>query len=289
MKIHLPPKQKPLIGAHMSIAKGVHLALLRGAEIHATVIQIFTANQRKWDTSLIPEQEIDLWQKALEETEITKIMSHASYLINLGAHSEENEKKSIQAFKKEIQRCHQLHIDYLNFHPGSSTAWDSQEKCLDKIIKNLLQFEELCAHGNTRLILETTAGQGNYIGKNFLEMNYIISQVKQKIPIGVCIDTCHVFAAGMDIRTSEGIEQMIEDFDSIIGIEHLHAFHLSDSQEPLGSNKDRHASLGEGNIGIDAFRSLMKHPKLKSLPKYLETPEPEIWAQEIELLKGFAS
>ncbi len=288
MKIHLPPKQKTLVGAHMSIAQGVHFALLRGADIHATVIQIFTANQRKWSTDLIPEQEVELWEKSLETTEIQNIMSHASYLINLGAHSEETERNSIRAFQQEITRCHQLHIDYLNFHPGSSTGWDSREECLDRIIKNLLLFEKQCARGNTRLILETTAGQGNYLGKNFAELNYIISQVKQKVPIGVCIDTCHVFASGMDIRTSEGFDEMLEKFDTTIGLEHLHAFHVSDSQEALGSNKDRHASLGEGEIGLDAFRCLMKHPKLKSLPKYLETPKPELWSQEIDLLKGFA-
>lgn len=280
--------QKIWIGAHTSAAGGVHNALYEGREIGATSIQLFTRNQRQWNTKPIQSEEIVLWQKALDETGIEKVMSHDSYLINLGSPNREVLEKSRIAFRNELERCHALKISYLNFHPGAATD-SSEEACLDKIVESLRDMEPLVQKGTTSLLLETTAGQGSSVGHRFEHLAYIIERVTAKIPLGVCIDTCHIFAAGYDIRTEEGWKKVLEEFDRTVGLDRLFAFHVNDSLKPLGSRVDRHAPLGKGQIGIEAFRILMTHPTTRSLPKYLETPDgPPLWKQEIALLKEFA-
>ena len=281
------PKEKLLVGAHTSAAGGVHKALLRGEEIGANTVQIFTSNQRQWKSKPIPDEEVRRWEEALEKTHLKKIMSHDSYLINLGAVDSEILKKSRNAFAEELERCHQLNIDYLNFHPGAATT-ASIEQCLERIVESLNHMENFAARGPTRLLLETTAGQGSNVGNDFAHLAYIIERVHKKVPIGVCIDTCHIFAAGYDIRTQKGWEETLEKFDTIIGLKHLYAFHMNDSLKPFASRKDRHAHLGEGEIGIDCFKVLMAHPKTRELPKYLETPQPEKWPEEIAMLREFA-
>jgi len=280
--------KKIWIGAHTSAAGGAPNALYEGQKIGATTIQLFTSNQKQWNGRHIEPEEIKLWEQALEETGISEIMSHDSYLINLGSPDSLILIKSLNSFKKEIQRCHLLKIPYLNFHPGAATK-GTQEECIETIIKSLLEFEEILAEGKTRLLLETTAGQGTSVGHRFEHIATIIKEVHRKIPIGVCIDTCHIFAAGYDIRTKEDCEKTLQEFDEIIGLKHLYAFHLNDSQKELGSRVDRHASLGEGHIGLECFRYLMQSPKTAHLPKYLETPEgPECWKKEITLLRKYA-
>lgn len=282
------PPEKLLIGAHTSALGGVHNALYEGAEIGATTIQLFTSNQKQWKGRVLTKEVIDLWNVARKETGIHKVMSHDSYLINLGSPSPELLKKSLEAFQEEIERCHNLEIDFLNFHPGIATT-STEEQCLDTIIQSLLSKESLCAKGATRLLLETTAGQGTSVGHDFTHISYIIGQVKGKIPIGVCIDTCHIFAAGYDIRTKKAWDATLETFEKEVGLNHLYAFHTNDSQKPLASRVDRHAPLGEGEIGIDAFRYMMEHPILREIPKYLETPGgPPRWTTEIALLRKFA-
>lgn len=276
-----------LIGAHMSITGGVHLALLRAKEIGATVMQIFTANQRSWRTKKITPQEIELWKKTKKETGISHIMSHDSYLINLGSYKKPNLEKSRKAFLQEIERCNLLDIDYLNFHPGSALE-KSEQFCLDTISQSILGFEKVLKKGKTKLVLEMTAGQGTNVGYKFEHMAYIINKVKKKIPIGVCIDTCHIFAAGYDIRDKKGWLNTLKEFDKIIGIKYLLAFHVNDSVHVLGSRKDRHASIGKGKIGIKSFQFLMSYNKTKNIPKYLETPIGDKWVDEIKLLKKFA-
>ncbi|GAB4193738.1 MAG: deoxyribonuclease IV [Simkaniaceae bacterium] len=276
-----------LIGAHTSIAGGVHNALTRGEKIGATTIQIFTANQRQWASKTISAEHVALWQENLAHSGIKKIMSHDSYLINLGSPDAGNLNKSLDAFHQEILRCRQLDIAFLNFHPGAAKE-DAPEACIARIINSLLSFEKLLQQGSTRLLLETTAGQGTAIGAKFEEIAEIVQGVENKIPIGVCIDTCHIFAAGYDIRDKKAWEDTLLKFDQIIGIEHLHAMHVNDSVHDLGSRRDRHAHLGEGKIGIEGFKAMMQHPKLRSLPKYLETPNEERWAEEIALLRKFA-
>lgn len=277
-----------LIGAHCSAAGGVHKALLHGEAIGATTIQLFTSNQRQWAGKPISDNELALWQEALEGTGMQKVMSHASYLLNLGSPKEENMTKSLRAFEQEIKRCHQLDIAYLNFHPGAAVG-DPEEECLERIVESLLHFEKLTDKGTTRLLLETTAGQGTTVGHTFEHLAYIIKGVEKKVPIGVCIDTCHIFAAGYDIRDKKSWDETLEEFDAIVGLKHLYGLHINDSLHELGSRKDRHANLGKGKIGIEGFRAMMEDKRLRELPKYLETPHgDEYWENEIQMLRDFA-
>jgi deoxyribonuclease IV len=280
-------EKKILVGAHMSIAGGVHNAVYEGHAIGATTIQIFTSNQRQWQGSKISDEEAELFKKGLQKTGISHVMSHSSYLINLGSPKKDVYQKSIQTFEKELERCHILDLSYLTFHPGSSITGD-EEKCLDTIALGLLSLEKVIHEGSTKIALETTAGQGTNVGYRFEHLDYIIQKVGKKIPIGVCFDTCHVFAAGYDIRTFESFEKVLKEFDKKVGLKYLLAFHMNDSLHELGSRKDRHASLGQGKIGLECFRFLMTHPNTCYLPKYLETPMVEKWIEEIHLLFTFA-
>jgi deoxyribonuclease IV len=277
--------KKILIGAHTSAAGGAHNALYEGQEIGATTIQLFTSNQKQWSGKKITAEEIALWEKALDETGISDVMSHDSYLINLGSPNLELLMKSRMAFRAEIERCHLLQIQYLNFHPGSATT-GTVEECIEAIVQSLLEMEELIGQGKTKILLETTAGQGTSVGHRFEHVGEIISEVHHKIPIGVCVDTCHIFAAGYDIRTEAGWIKTLEEFDEKIGLKYLSAFHLNDSMKELGSRVDRHAGIGQGKIGYESFRFLMQN---MDMPKYLETPNgPLSWKNEIATLRKYA-
>lgn len=277
--------KKILIGAHTSAAGGAHNALYEGREIGATTIQLFTSNQKQWTGRKISAEDVALWEKALEETGITDVMSHDSYLINLGSPNLELLVKSRNAFREEIARCHLLKIPYLNFHPGSATT-GTVEECIETIVQSLLEMEELINQGKTKILLETTAGQGTSVGHRFEHVGAITSQVHHKIPIGVCIDTCHIFAAGYDIRTEAGWIETLKEFDEKIGLKYLSAFHVNDSAKDLGSRVDRHADIGQGRIGYESFRFLMQNT---DMPKYLETPNgPPSWKNEIATLRKYA-
>jgi len=284
-----PRPEELLIGAHTSAAGGVHKALLEGASIGATTVQLFTSNQRTWLSKPIPEAEVERWNRSVEETGLKTTMSHSSYLINLGSPDPDLLAKSQDAFQEEIQRCHQLNISYLNFHPGAAT-FGTEDQCLSQIVKSLEAMADLINQGKTRLLLEATAGQGTCVGNRFEHLGLLVEKLKKKIPIGVCIDTCHIFAAGYDIRTAKGWETTLEAFEKEVGLEHLYALHVNDSLKLLGSRADRHADLGKGEIGIESFKAMMQHPMLRAIPKYLETPSgPAVWKQEIQLLRNFAS
>lgn len=275
------------IGAHTSTAGGIHHALLEGQDIGATTIQLFTSNQKQWQGRLLTSEIIENWRRTLQETGLRHVMSHDSYLINLGGPRLEMLEKSRKAFSEEVERCLKLEIPYLNFHPGAALDGDVQE-CLDRIVESLLIVGPLLEQGKTRLLLETTAGQGTTVGNCFEHLAYIIERVKRSIPIGVCIDTCHIFVAGYDIRTAEAWEKTLSEFDKIVGLSFLYAFHLNDSLRDLGSRVDRHQPLGEGKIGWECFRFLMTDPRTRRLPKYLETPGgAERWKTEIQQLKEF--
>jgi deoxyribonuclease-4 len=279
--------QKLLVGAHTSAAGGVQNALYEGREIGATTIQLFTSSQRQWKAKPLSMEIIEAWNKALAETGIKEVMSHDSYLINLGSPDAENLVKSREAFKLEIERCLALGINYLNFHPGAAKDKDPQQ-CLDLIAESLLSYESLLDKGPTRLLLENTAGQGSAVGWRFEHLAYIISRVKDRLPIGVCLDTCHLFAAGYDLRTQEACEATFSEFERVVGLEHLYAFHINDSLKGLASRVDRHALLGKGLIGLECFKFLMNNPRTKYLPKYLETPDgPAVWKVEIQMLRDF--
>jgi len=277
----------PLIGAHTSTAGGVWNALYEGKQIGASTIQFFTSNQKQWVGRVITPEIIEGWNKAKDESGIRFTMSHDSYLINLGCPEAENLQKSRTAFRNELERCHALDVDFLNFHPGAALK-ESREKCLDTIVESLLGFKDLADKGKTVLLLETTAGQGSSVGNRFEEIGYIVDRVKGKVPIGVCIDTCHIFAAGYDIRTLQGWEITLEQFDKLIGLHFLRALHVNDSKKGLGTCVDRHDFLGKGEIGLPCFEAIMRHPALRNLPKFLETPGsvPE-WTEEIKLLKSY--
>lgn len=280
---------RPLIGAHTSTQGGLYKALEHGQSIGATTIQLFTSNQRQWQGRKLNKAELHQWYHTLEATSISQIMSHDSYLINLGSNQPILLAKSRQAFIEEIERCLALKVSYLNFHPGAATG-DSALNCLDRIVQSLWAMEPFFQQKAAclRLLIESTAGQGSTVGHSFEQLAYIIERVKQIIPIGVCIDTCHIFAAGYDIRTLAGWEETLAQFEAIVGLEHLYALHVNDSMCPLGSKKDRHANLGNGAIGTACFKIMMQHPKLRTIPKYLETPNgATMWEKEIKLLQNF--
>ena len=280
--------QKLLIGAHTSTAGGLHNALLEGQSIGATTVQLFTSNQRQWKGRQIDEESLQLWQKTLAESGISDVMSHDSYLINLGSPDPEGLHKSREAFAEEVQRCLLLGLTYLNFHPGASLKGDPQQ-CLDTISKSILGVSHLLADSQLTLLLETTAGQGSTVGYAFEQLAYIIGQVGGRVPLGVCVDTCHIFAAGYDLTTKEACGKVLEEFDAVIGLKYLRAFHLNDSLKGLGSKVDRHQPLGKGMIGIDCFNFLMSDPRTRHLPKYLETPDgPPLWKEEIKMLREMA-
>jgi deoxyribonuclease-4 len=274
-----------LLGAHTSTVGGIHRALLEGKEIGATTIQLFTSNQKQWQGRCLTSEVLDHWQRALQETGLCHIMSHDSYLINLGGPRLDVLEKSRKAFYEEVERCVQLEIPYLNFHPGAALQGDVQE-CLDRIIESLRLVCPLLEKGSTRLLLETTAGQGSTVGHRFEHLAYIIRQVKEYVPIGVCMDTCHLFVSGYDVRTPEAWEKTLAEFDQIVGLNFLYAFHLNDSLKEFGSRIDRHQPLGEGQIGWECFRFLMTDKRTRHLPKYLETPgRTELWKKEIQQLR----
>ncbi len=279
---------KNLIGAHTSTAGGIHRALLEGKEIGATTIQLFTTNQKQWQGRPLTSEMLENWQRTLQETNLSQIMSHDSYLINLGGPRLDILEKSRKAFYEEVERCTQLGITYLNFHPGAALDGDVQE-CLDRIIESLLLVQPLLQQGSTRLLLETTAGQGSTVGYCFEHLGYLIDNLKEQIPIGICMDTCHLFVAGYDVRTPQAWEKTLSDFDRLVGLPFLYAFHLNDSLKEMGSRVDRHQPLGEGQIGWECFRFLMTDSRTCHLPKYLETPgRTELWKKEIQQLKEMA-
>lgn len=286
-------KKKPardlLIGAHTSAQGGAHHALLAGQDIGATTVQLFTSNQKQWTGKSISDADAELFKKTRRETHLDKIMSHDSYLINLGSSNKEVLHKSRKAFREELERCHLLGIDFLNFHPGAAVD-GTEEECLDLIVESLSACETLAGQGKTRLLMETTAGQGTCVGHRFEHLAYLIKHLKNRVPLGVCIDTCHIFAAGYDIRTPQGWQETLDAFDDLVGLNYLYAFHVNDSLKPLGSRRDRHAPLGKGEIGIKCFEVMMTHPSMREVPKYLETPDgPSLWKKEIALLREFAS
>ncbi|WP_194843935.1 deoxyribonuclease IV [Candidatus Clavichlamydia salmonicola] len=278
--------QELLIGAHTSTAGGLVNALWEGACIGATTVQIFTSNQRRWQRKLLSPEMMADFKAVLQETGLRDIMSHASYLINMASPNEETTIKSRQAFYEEVIASRDLGLKYVNFHPGAALN-DSREAGLKRIIQGILLTAPLLENADCYLLLETTAGQGSLLGKTFEELAVILEGTKNYLPMGVCIDTCHIFAAGYDIRTKEGWDQVLQDFDRIIGLKYLKAFHLNDSIYDIGSAKDRHAALGNGKIGWNCFRFLMTDPRTESIPKYLETPDGcPLWQKEIALLRG---
>jgi deoxyribonuclease-4 len=275
------------IGAHVSAAGGVENAPKNAAEIGATAFALFTKNQRQWVAKPLTDKSIHKFKEACEQYGFGpgQILPHDSYLINLGHPEYESLEKSRNAFLDEMQRCELLGIDRLNFHPGSHLGKIEESASL-KIIAESINLA-LNRTKNVIAVIENTAGQGTNLGFLFEHIAEIINQVEDKNRVGVCIDTCHGFAAGYDFSTQEGYNNLWYEFDRIVGFKYLKGMHLNDAKKELGSKVDRHAPLGKGFIGMDAFQRLMQDERLEEIPFILETPESENWDKEIQMLKNF--
>jgi deoxyribonuclease-4 len=275
------------VGAHTSASGGVFNAVKNAQEIGAKAFALFTKNQKRWEAKPLDTKTIDKFKTALQESKILPkhILPHDSYLINLGHPEDEKLIKSRNAFIDELQRCDLLGLDRLNFHPGSHLRLISEDECLTKISESI--NIALDKTQNVKAVIENTAGQGSNLGYTFEQLAQIIDKVEDKSRVGICIDTCHMFVSGYDIRTRESYEKTWNEFESIVGFNYLMGMHINDSKPPLGSKKDRHHSLGEGEIGLDAFRFIMNDKRMDDIPLILETIDDSIWKQEIELLYSF--
>jgi len=276
------------VGAHVSIAGGVSNAPINAQKIGAKAFALFTKNQRQWKAKPLSGEEVRRFKENLKKVSILPkhVLPHDSYLINLGHPEEEKRRRSIEAFIDEVERCYQLGLKYLNFHPGSHLRKVSEKECL-RIIADSMN-EIIARTKEVILVLENTAGQGSNVGYRFEHLAEIIEMVEDKKRVGVCLDTCHMFAAGYDIRTESAYLKTMEEFDSVIGFKYLKGMHLNDAKSTLGSRVDRHESIGKGNIGLEAFRLIMNDPRFDDIPLILETPDPSIWADEIKLLYSLA-
>ena len=272
------------VGAHVSASGGVYNAPINATLIGAKAFALFTKNQRQWAAKPLETKDIDKWFKELEKSGIqTKhILPHDSYLINLGHPEADARAKSFDGFVHEIQRCEILKLDRLNFHPGSHLRKISEEECLNNIADSMNRAIEITK--DVKLVIENTAGQGSNLGYKFEHLAYIIDKIEDKNRVGVCIDTCHMFTAGYDIRTREAYDKTWKEFDAIVGRKYLMGMHINDSKPDLGSKVDRHDSLGVGKIGWDAFKFIMNDDRMDDIPLVLETINEEIWAQEIQSL-----
>ena len=274
-------------GAHVSAAGGVAKAPQNAVGIGANAFALFTKNQRQWNAPPLTQEEIDDFRSHCAAANFSngQILPHNSYLTNLGNPETEKRLQSQNAFIDEMERCHLLGIDRLNFHPGSHLKLITVDQCLAYIAEGINRaldaVPDVCA------VLENTAGQGTNLGYCFEQLAAIIEQVEDKSRVGVCIDTCHAHVAGYDLSTTEGYEAMMSAFESVIGLHYLKGMHLNDAMHGAGSKKDRHAPLGRGTIGLDAFRAIAQDPRTDDIPLILETPEPERWSEEITLLKSF--
>ena len=276
-------------GAHVSASGGVENAVKNAKDIGATAFALFTKNQRQWIAPALSPEQIATFKAAMAEARFSaaQILPHDSYLINLGHPDEDGLQKSRESFFEEMQRCELLGLDRLNFHPGSHLKRISEEGSLDRIAESINMALERTK--GVTAVLENTAGQGSNLGYKFEHLAYIIDRVEDKSRVGVCLDTCHSFAAGYDLRTKEACDATFAEFDRIIGFKYLRGMHLNDAMRPLGSRIDRHSPMGEGEIGIECFKYIASDPRFDNIPLILETPDEERWAQEIAQLRAFAN
>ncbi|MEA2107692.1 MAG: deoxyribonuclease IV [Bacteroidota bacterium] len=272
------------IGAHVSAAGGVENAPANAHEIGAKGFALFTKNQRQWNAKPLTDENIQKFKENCEKYGYKKgtILPHNSYLINLGHPVKANLEKSRNAFLDEMQRCEQLGIDRLNFHPGSHLNKISEEACLETIAESV--NVALDKTKGVIAVIENTAGQGTNLGHTFEQIKYIIDRVEDKKRVGVCIDTAHAMAAGYDFLTDDSYKKFWDEFDKIIGFKYLKGMHLNDSKKEVGTRVDRHASIGEGFLGKNVFKNLMLDQRIDEIPLILETPNTNLWEKEIKLL-----
>ncbi len=272
------------IGAHVSISGGVENAPLNAKAIGAKAFAMFTKNQRQWKSAPLSAESIAAFKKNCADCGFLPehILPHDGYLINMGNPEADKRKQSLEAFIDEMTRCMQLGLDRLNFHPGSSLKQITDEECLSLIagcVNTALDETE-----GVTAVIENTAGQGSNLGWKFEHLAYIIERIKDRSRIGVCIDTCHSFAAGYDLKTPEGYEKTMAEFDRIIGFQYLRGVHLNDSKSKLAGHLDRHNSIGAGELGTETFKMLMNDPRFDNIPMVLETIDETLWPQEIREL-----
>jgi deoxyribonuclease-4 len=287
------------VGAHVSASGGVENAPLNAQQIGAKAFALFTKNQRQWVAKPLTDASIDAFKENLAQSGIDPkhVLPHDSYLINLGHPEAEKLEKSREAFIDELKRCEQLGLDKLNFHPGSHLVkipkkdpmyeeklMEAELQCLDVIAESMNIAIEATKDSHVKLVIENTAGQGSNLGYRFEHLAHLIDKVEDKSRVGVCLDTCHTFTAGYDLRTREAYEETMDAFGRIVGFEYLMGMHINDSKPKLGSRVDRHHSLGQGEIGWDAFRYIMNDPRMEDIPLILETIDESIWDQEIKAL-----
>ncbi len=271
----------PKFGAHMSIAGGCFRCMEIGQQAGCEVVQLFSKNERQWLGKPLTEEDIAKFAEARTRTNVTPVMIHDSYLINLSSPNDELWEKSIAAFRDELQRARMLGVPYVNTHPGSHVGSGEQEG-LERMIVALNRLGAEGAYEGVTVLLETTAGQGTNLGAKFEHLAHLIEHVSAPDAFGVCVDTCHIFAAGYDIRTPETYAATMADFDRLVGYARIKAFHLNDALQPLGDHKDRHAAIGEGHIGLEGFRSVVNDPRLADLPMVLETPKSADCHEDVE-------
>lgn len=276
------------VGAHVSTTGGVENAPINEQEIGGRALALFTRNQRQWNSKPFTDDNIRQFKENLAKSGIEPrhVLPHDSYLINIGSPEPDKRRKSLDALLDEATRCDQLGIPFLNFHPGSHMNMISEEDCLKVIAEGIDQVLEKTKQ--VSLLIEATAGQGTNVGYKFEHLAAIIKQVKTRKRVGVCVDTCHVFAAGYDLRTPAAYKETLSRFEGIVGMKYLKGMHLNDSKYDFQSKKDRHERIGKGFLGIEAFRNVMTDPRLDDIPLILETPEPELWAEEITTLYSLA-
>lgn len=272
------------VGAHVSTAGGVENAPLNARKIGARAFALFTKNQRQWHGKPLTDLAVGHFRERLAAAGIEpdQVLPHDSYLINLGHPDDAGLEQSRLAFLDEMRRCERLGLPLLNFHPGSHLRAMPESECLARIADSI-NFA-LSESDSVTAVIENTAGQGSNLGYRFEHLAEIIDRVEDKSRIGVCLDTCHTFTAGYDLRSAAGCDTVFGEFDRVVGFAYLRGMHLNDSKADLGSRVDRHANLGEGKLGLEPFRYIMNDPRFEAIPLILETPEEERWAAEIELL-----
>lgn len=277
------------IGAHVSASGGIENAVKNAKNIGATAFALFTKNQRQWLAPALTDKQIEIFKAAMAEAGYSAqhILPHDSYLINLGHPDQDGLEKSRESFFEEMSRCERLGLDRLNFHPGSHLKRIDERASLDRIAESINMALERTS--GVTAVLENTAGQGSNLGFSFYQLAHIIERVEDKSRVGVCIDTCHAFAAGYDLRTREACDATFAEFDQVIGFKYLRGMHLNDAMRPLGSRIDRHSPLGDGEIGWECFRYIASDPRFDNIPLILETPDEARWAEEIAKLKAFAA
>ena len=277
-----------LFGAHQSIAGGVHKAIERGQQATCDTIQIFNKSSNQWRAAGLKQQDVDTYFELIESTGVKVATSHTSYLINIATPDKALGNKSLKSLQEEMERCRLLRISNLVLHPGSHVG-SGEEPGISRIAENINRLFDTLNDNHVCLLLETTAGQGTNLGYSFEQLAHMIDGVDNQAQMGVCLDTCHIFAAGYPLTDSGDYQRTMERFDSVIGLDRLKIIHLNDSKMEFGSHRDRHEHIGRGFIGRDGFRNIVNDQRLEHIPMILETPKGEDLAEDIENLKVLRS